>query len=87
MALSDGGAEAQGSHHGYTYTERVCQEYGQQPRRYQVRDPIAGSDWCSDGGWAIVLERGWGLAAPLLRHSGAIMPSFRVRLPNSRRRR
>ena len=48
-------AAAQGSHSGYTYTQRVCQEYGQQPRWYQVRDEIAGSDWRSNGGWAIVL--------------------------------
>ena len=47
--------EAQGSHGGYTYTQRVCQEYGQQPRWYQVRDEMAGNDWRSDGGWAIVL--------------------------------
>ena len=51
-------AKAQGVHSGYTYTQRVCQEYGQQPRWYQVRDPIPGSDWRSDGGWAIVLIRG-----------------------------
>ena len=55
MAFPYGGAEAQGSHQGYAYTERVCQEYGQQPRRYYVRDAIPGSDWRSDGGWAIVL--------------------------------
>ena len=57
-AFSGAPAEAQGSHGGYTYTQRVCQEYGQQPRRYYVRDEMAGSDWRSDGGWAIVLERG-----------------------------
>ena len=56
MALAGNKAEAQGSRGGYTYTERVCQEYGQQPRQYNVRDPIPGSDWRSDGGWAIVLE-------------------------------
>ena len=49
-------AEAQGIHGGYAYTERICQEYGQQPRHYQVRDEMAGSDWRSGGGWAIVLE-------------------------------
>ena len=49
-------AEAQGIHSGYAYTERVCQEYGQQPRHYQVRDEMDGSDWRSNGGWAIVLE-------------------------------
>ena len=53
-------AAAHSVHHGYTYTERICQEYGQQPRWYQVRDPIAGSDWRNDGGWTIVLERGGG---------------------------
>ena len=42
---------------GYIYTELICQEYGQQPRYYQVRNPIPGSDWRNDGGWAIVLER------------------------------
>ena len=51
-------AAAQGVVSGYSYTQRVCQEYGQQPRHYQVRDPIPGSDWRSDGGWAIVLIRG-----------------------------
>ena len=51
-------AEAQSVQNGYTYTQRVCQEIGQQPRHYQVRDPIPGSDWRRDGGWAIVLERG-----------------------------
>ena len=50
-------AAAQGRHTGYSYTELHCQEYGQQPRRYQVRDPIVGSDWRNDGGWAIVLIR------------------------------
>ena len=55
MALPDGKTEAWGSHDGYTYTQRVCQEYGQQPRHYRVRDPIAGSDWRNDGGWAIIL--------------------------------
>ena len=54
----DGKAAAQGSFGGYNYTERICQEYGQHPRRYWVRDPIAGSDWRNDGGWAIVQEHG-----------------------------
>ena len=57
-------AEAQGSHNGYTYTQRVCQEIGQQPRHYQVRDPIPGSDWRNDGGWAIVLMYGTNTAPP-----------------------
>ena len=52
--------EAQGVHSGYTYTQRVCREYGQQPRWYNVRGEMAGSDWRSNGGWAIVLERGSG---------------------------
>ena len=56
-------AAAQGSHSGYTYTQRTCQELGQQPRQYQVRDPIPGSDWRSNGGWAIVLEMGSGVIA------------------------
>ena len=51
-------AEAQGNHNGYTYTQRVCQELGQQPRHYNVRDPMPGSDWRNDGGWAIVLING-----------------------------
>ena len=44
MALPPHNAAAQGVHSGYTYTQRVCQEYGQQPRWYQVRDPMPGSD-------------------------------------------
>ena len=58
MAFPDAKAAAQGSHGGYTYTERTCQEYGQAPRRYLVRDPIPGSDWRNDGGWAIIQEHG-----------------------------
>ena len=74
-------AAAQGVHSGYTYTQRVCQELGQQPRHYQVRDPIAGSDWRSDGGWAIVLERGFGRPARYVPASEDIVapgvtPSF-----------
>ena len=64
-------AEAQGSHGGYTYTQRICQEYGQQPRHYQVRVPIPGSDWRSDGGWAIVLERGSGVRSTTAFTSGS----------------
>ena len=56
LAFADEPAEAQGVHQGYTYTQRVCQEYGKQPRWYQVRDEMEGSDWRSDGGWAIILE-------------------------------
>ena len=56
LAFADEPAEAQGVHHGYTYTQRVCQEYGKQPRWYNVRDEMAGSDWRTDGGWAIILE-------------------------------
>ena len=55
MALSGGLVAAQGSRQGYTYAERVCQELGQQPGRYNVRDEMGGSDWRSGGGWAIVL--------------------------------
>ena len=50
-------AAAQGIQQGYSYTERVCQELGQQPRWYNVRDAIPGSDWRTNGGWAIVLIR------------------------------
>ena len=60
MALLHDQAEAQGSHGGYTYSQRICQEYGRQPRWYQVRDEIAGSDWRSNGGWAIILVGGSG---------------------------
>ena len=56
LAFADAPAGAQGVHQGYTYTQRVCQEYGKQPRWYQVRDEMAGSDWRTDGGWAIILE-------------------------------
>ena len=62
MALPNAPAAA---YDGYTYTEYICQEYGQQPRRYQVREPIAGSDWRNDGGWAIVLERGSNVTPPV----------------------
>ena len=55
LALPGAKAAAQGGHNGYTYTQRVCQEYGQQPRHYNVRDEMDGSDWRSAGGWAIVL--------------------------------
>ena len=48
--------KAQGNLGGYTYTQRVCQEYGKPPRWYQVRDEMASSDWRTDGGWAIILE-------------------------------
>ena len=51
------GAKDAAAYDGYTYTTLLCQEYGQQPKRYQVRDPIPGSDWRNDGGWAIVLIR------------------------------
>ena len=51
-------AEAQGNRSGYTYTRLICQEHGQHPRWYYVRDPMPGSDWRNDGGWAIIQERG-----------------------------
>ena len=50
LAFADDKAEAPDSRGGYIHTERIYQEYGQQPRRYQVGDPIAGSDWRNDGG-------------------------------------
>ena len=64
-------AEAQGSHGGYTYTQRICQEYGQQPRWYGVREAMTGSDWRSDGGWAIVLERGSGISTTITFSQGS----------------
>ena len=52
-------AAAQGAFGGYTYTQRVCQEYGQQPRYYGVRDGQAAyNGGNSDSGWLIVLVRG-----------------------------
>ena len=57
-AFPGGDAEAQ-AYGGYTYTARVCQEYGQQPRWYNVRDGQAAyNGGNSDSGWLIVLERG-----------------------------
>ena len=54
-------AEAQ-AYGGYTYTQRVCQEYGQQPRYYNVRDGQAAyNGGNSDSGWLIVLQRGGGI--------------------------
>ena len=68
MALPHAPATA---YDGYIYTERICQEYGQQPRRYQVRDPIPGSDWRNDGGWAIILERGSNVSPPVFSFGAA----------------
>ncbi len=52
-------AAAQGAFGGYIYTQRVCQEYGQQPRYYGVRDGQAAyNGGNSDSGWLIVLVRG-----------------------------
>ena len=56
LAFPGGDAAAQGAQGGYTYTERVCQEYGQQPRWYNVRDGQAAyNGGNSDSGWLIVL--------------------------------
>ena len=58
LAFPGGDAQAQG-YGGYTYTARVCQEYGQQPRWYNVRDGQAAyNGGNSDSGWLLVLERG-----------------------------
>ena len=83
-------AKAQGVHSGYTYTQRVCQEYGQQPRWYQVRDEMDGSDWRSDGGWAIVLERSGGTPAKYVGASvdvvaPGVTPSFGTHIGDGRR--
>ncbi len=52
-------AAAQGAQGGYTYTSRICQEYGQQPRWYNVRDGQAAyNGGNSDSGWLIVLISG-----------------------------
>ena len=64
LAVPGGDAEAQGAFGGYTYTQRVCQEYGQQPRWYNVRDGQAAyNGGNSDSGWLIVLEHGGGVPA------------------------
>ena len=63
MAFPGADAAAQSAQGGYTYTQRVCQEYGQQPRYYGVRDGQAAyNGGNSDSGWLIVLERGTSLA-------------------------
>ena len=59
LAFPAADAEAQGAQGGYIYTSRVCQEYGQQPRWYNVRDGQAAyNGGNSDSGWLIVLEHG-----------------------------
>ena len=64
LAFPGGDAAAQG-YGGYTYTARVCQEYGQQPRYFNVRDGQAAyNGGNSDSGWLIVLERGAGNVVP-----------------------
>ncbi len=62
MIFPGADAEAQ-AFGGYTYTQRVCQEYGQQPRHYGVRDGQAAyNGGNSDRGWLLVLERGSNVA-------------------------
>ena len=59
LAFPAADAAAQGAFGGYTYTSRVCQEYGQQPRWYNVRDGQAAyNGGNSDSGWLIVQEHG-----------------------------
>ncbi len=59
LAFPGGDAAAQGAQGGYTYTQRVCQEYGQQPRHYGVRDGQAAyNGGNSDSGWLLVLISG-----------------------------
>ncbi len=56
LAFPAADAAAQGAQGGYTYTSRVCQEYGQQPRWYNVRDGQAAyNGGNSDSGWLLVL--------------------------------
>ena len=38
---------------------------GSIPAAIRRRDPIPGSDWRNDGGWAIVLERGSNVSPPV----------------------
>ena len=63
---------AQGAVGGYTYTQRVCQEYGQQPRHYNVRDGQAAyNGGNSDRGWLIVLVRTARIIPASFRFGGA----------------
>ena len=58
LVFSGSDTEAQ-SYGGYTYSQQVCQECGQQPRWYNVRDGQAAyNGGNSDSGWLIVLVRG-----------------------------
>lgn len=55
---------------GYTYTLLLCQEYGQAPAWYKVRDQ-GNHGWRQrDSGWMLVLTRG-GAATYLADDSGA----------------
>ena len=84
LAFPDGkDAAAQSSQGGYTYTQRICQEWGQHPRPYYVRDPIPGSDWRNDGGWAIILDRGAGLSRTTTTFIPGDNPTRSVSLWNS----
>ena len=59
LAFPAADVAAQGAQGGYTYTQRVCQEYGQQPRFYNVRDGQAAyNGGNSDSGWLLVLISG-----------------------------
>ena len=69
-------AAAQGAFGGYTYTQRVCQEYGQQPRYYGVRDGQAAyNGGNSDSGWLIVLQRGGGTPERWVGVSADLVPA------------
>ena len=69
-------AAAQSAFGGYTYTQRVCQEYGQQPRYYGVRDGQAAyNGGNSDSGWLIVLQRGGGTPERWVGVSADLVPA------------
>ena len=75
MVFPGGDAAAQGFG-GYTYTARICQEYGQQPRWYNVRDGQAAyNGGNSDSGWLLVLERGGGTPARYVGVSPDLAPA------------
>ena len=83
VLFSGGEAAAQG-YGGYTYTSRVCQEYGQQPRYYNVRDGQAAyNGGNSDSGWLLVLERGAGTLTVFSQRTfiGGAAPLIEVATP------
>ena len=77
MIFPTADAAAQGAQGGYTYSQRVCQEYGQQPRWYNVRDGQAAyNGGNSDRGWLIVLERGSSTAYRFVSDANGIYAGY-----------